>query len=216
MNAKRKRTVRTAVAALGFFLAAWGANGFALGRLTLGIKGGINSANLRIVSENTVSSYQTVTRLTWGGFLGFRITDSFSIQVEVLNSPKGSRFRGSSDGIPVETTLKYDYTEVPVLIRYSQRGGGRLTPTLFAGPYVAFRRSAEATYTSGGRAVTETLQDQRDSDYGITFGASLAYKLGAIALVADLRYDLGLTDVDKAPGSTFNHRALAIMIGVGI
>jgi hypothetical protein len=216
MKGIRKRAWASVAVLGGFVLAAAPGDTFALGRLTLGIKGGINSANLRIESQNTVSSFQTVTRLTWGGFLGFRITNSFSIQVEVLSSPKGSRFFQNTGGVPVETTLRYDYTEVPLLIRYSQRSEGRLTPTLFAGPYIAFRRSAEATSTSGGQVITEPLQDQTDRDYGIAFGASFAYKLGAISLIADLRYDLGLTDVDKAPGSTFNHRVLAILIGVAI
>lgn len=211
MKMKRNRTF---LAAWILFFALPAANSFALGRLTLGVKGGLNSSNLRISSESTVTTFQSLGRLAWGGFIGYRITDLIGIQAEVLNSAKGAHIRESIGGVPVETTLRYDYTEVPLLITFSERGESKLTPSLFAGPYIAFLRKAEGTFITGGQEVTEPLQDQKNTDFGFVFGASLRYNLGFIALVGDVRYDLGLVDVDKAAGSTFNHRVLSILVGI--
>jgi hypothetical protein len=203
------------VAAAGLLvLALPAANAFGLGRLTLGVKGGLNSSNLRISSDTTVSTFQSIGRLAWGGFIGYRITNLIGIQAEVLNSAKGAHIRESIGGVPVETTLKYDYTEVPLLITFSEKGEGQLTPMLFAGPYIAFLNKAEGTFITGGQEVTEPLADQKDKDFGFVFGASLRYRLGVISLVGDLRYDLGLADVDKAAGSTFNQRVISIMVGL--
>ncbi len=111
-------------AALLFFVVTV-ANASALGRFSIGVKGGLNSYNLRIESETTISSYQTRSGFVWGGFIAYRLSDLFSLQVEVLDSAKGTRLLQAFSGANSEITLMYQYTEVPLLIKLAQGRGGR-------------------------------------------------------------------------------------------
>ncbi len=188
---------------------------FAVGPVMLGVKGGLNSANLRIKSNFTTSSYQTRSEFTWGGFLSYRITPFFSVQVEVLDSPKGSTLPSGITTSNESVTLEYQYTEVPLLIKWAQGIGSKLTPSLYAGPYYAHLRRAEAVSKGRLTPFNEPLTDQRSYDWGLVFGFSLGYDLGPFTLIGDVRYDLGLTDVDLTAGSTINHRGFSFTAGIG-
>jgi hypothetical protein len=188
---------------------------FAMSRLTLGLKGGINSANLKLSFEGTELTYQARFRLIWGGFVGVKVSNRFTIQAEAYRSPKGSKILETLDGVPTTVTLMYDYLEFPLLVKYSQPSFGKATTAFFAGPYVAFKQSAKQEISTFGEGTTEDLTGQKAKDYGLVFGFSVDYKIGKAILIADIRYSLGLTDVDKAPESTIRHRVLAIMGGIG-
>lgn len=187
----------------------------AVGRLTLGVKGGLNSANLRISSQGTISTYQTRSAFSWGGFVSYRLSHLFSVQVEVLDSPKGSNVVPAISGANADISLMYRYTEVPLLLKVAQGRGARLTPSLYAGPYWAKLKEARFKTVGSSGEITEDLADQKSHDFGLVFGFSLDYSLGPIALIGDVRYDLGLLDVDKTAGSTVNHRGFSFMVGIG-
>ena len=214
MRTSKNRNLLLTAAILFFALSV--ANASALGRFTMGVKGGLNVANMRIESANTISSYQTRTQFVWGGFISYRLSDLFSLQVEVLDSPKGTRLLQALSGTNGEITLMYRYTEVPLLIKLAQGRGGRLMPSLYAGPYWAKLREAQIRSVSQSGDVTENLTGQRSTDFGLIFGFSLDYNLGPITLIGEARYGLGLLDVDKAAGSTLNHRGFSFMAGIGI
>jgi hypothetical protein len=188
---------------------------FAMSRLTLGLKGGINSANLKLSFLGTEVSYQARLRLVWGGFIGVKISNRFTVQAEAFHSLKGSKILESIDGVPTTVTLMYDYLEFPLLVKYSQPSFGKTTPAFFAGPYVAFKQSAKQEIATFGVGTKEDLPGQKSRDFGFVFGFSVDYKIGKAILIADIRYSLGLTDVDKTPESTIRHRVLGIMAGIG-
>lgn len=211
----RQKPVAPAAAAILFLAVA--ANGLALGRLALGVKGGLNMANIRVETETTIRTNGTLNRFAWGGFIGYKLSEIVSLQLEVLDFPKGTEVPVTSEGAFATASLRYDYTEVPLLVKFSERSRSRLTPSVFAGPYIAFLRKAESSIAGAGDAAVEPIQDRRNTDFGLTFGASFAYKLaGPVDLLGEIRYDFGLTNVDKTPGSTFNHRVISILFGVTI
>ncbi|OGD23014.1 MAG: hypothetical protein A2W03_04545 [Candidatus Aminicenantes bacterium RBG_16_63_16] len=199
-----------------FFFALASMQAFAVGRLTMGVKGGLNSANLRVESETTISTYQTRSGFAWGGFISYRISNLFSVQVEALDSPKGTRILPGFSGTGDDISLMYEYTEVPVLIKLAQGFGSKFVPSLYAGPYWAKLREAKIRTRGEFDDITEDLTDQRSTDFGLIFGASLSYSLGPVALIGDVRYGLGLLDVDRGAGSSLKHRVLSIMAGIGI
>jgi len=185
----------------------------ALGRFTLGVKGGLNSANLRVKSDVTVSTFQAYNAFVWGGFIACRLSGLFSVQLEVLDNPKGSRLQQAISGSGYDTTLMYKYTEVPLLLKLAQGRGGKLSPSLYAGPYWAKLREAKIRAKSGRDDITEDLTDQKGTDLGLVFGLGLDYDLGPVLLVGDFRYGLGLTDVDKGEGGSLKHRVFSFMAG---
>jgi Outer membrane protein beta-barrel domain len=213
MRMKTKQRLLPAAAVLLFAGAVSSASG--VGRFTLGVKGGLNSANLRVKSDITTSTFQTRNGFAWGGFIEYRISDLFAIQLEVLDSPKGSTLQQAISGTNYDTTLRYSYTEVPLLIKLAQGGGSRLAPSLYAGAYWAKLREATIRATNGRDDFIEELTDQRSTDLGLVFGLALDYDLGPFLLTGDIRYGLGLADVDQGAGSTLNHRVFTFLAGIG-
>ena len=214
MRKKMTRKFLLTAAILFFALASIQAS--AIGRLTMGVKGGLNSANLRIESDVTISTYQTRGGFAWGGFISYRISNLFSVQVEALDSPKGTRILPGFSGTDDDITLMYKYTEVPVLIKLAQGFGTKLVPSVYAGPYWAKLKEAKIRTRNAVDDITEDLTDQKSTDFGLIFGASLTYSLGPVALIGDVRYGLGLSDVDRGAGSSLKHRVLSVMAGIGI
>ena len=214
MRKKANPKLILTAAAILLFLAAVPDAG-AVGRLTLGLKGGLNSANLRVKSDITVSTFRAVNPFAWGGYVSYMINPLFSVQAEVLDSPKGSKLVGGLGGDIGDTILMYDYTEVPLFLRWAQGFGGGLLPSLYAGGYWAHLR--EATIKTEGRLEdsSEPLPDQRGYDLGLVFGFSLTYRLGRVELGADARYSMGLVDVDESAGTTINHRGFSFLAGIG-
>jgi hypothetical protein len=211
LSKNRKIFVTAAI----LFFAGGVVNGAALGRFTMGVKGGLNSSTLRIESDITVASYQSRSEFVWGGFIEYRISPMFSVQVEVLDSPKGSRLPSGITTVNQDIVLMYEYTEVPLLIKWAQGFGSRLIPSLYAGPYWAHLREAKVRTEGRLTDITEPLPDQRGYDLGVIFGFSLSYDLGPVVLIGDVRYGMGLVDVDETAGSTINQRLWSFTAGIG-
>jgi hypothetical protein len=54
-------------------------------------------------------------------------------------------------------------------------------------------------------------------DFGLVFGAGVAFPLGSVQLIIDGRYDLGLSDINDYEGDTesIKNKAWQFMAGVG-
>jgi Outer membrane protein beta-barrel domain len=215
MSMRLSKSRKIFVTAAILFLAAAVADASAFGRFTMGLKGGLNSTTLRIESDITVASYQSRSEFVWGGFIEYRIMPPFSIQVEVLDSPKGSRLPSGITTINQDVVLMYEYTEVPLLIKWAQGFGSGLIPSLYAGPYWAHLREAKIRTEGRLNTTTEPLPDQRGYDLGVIFGFSLSLDLGPVVLIGDVRYGMGLVDVDETAGSTINQRVWSFTAGIG-
>ena len=133
-----------ATAASLLFLGAV-SNASAVGRFTMGVKGGLNLVQPQGQERYHDSSFRTRGEFVWGGFIEYRISGLFSVQAEVLDSPKGSKLLSGLTGTREDITLMYEYTEVPLLIKWAQGFGSRWIPSLYAGPYWAHLREASIT-----------------------------------------------------------------------
>ena len=58
---------------------------------------------------------------------------------------------------------------------------------------------------------------EQQVDFGVVFGAAVAFPLGSVQLIIDGRYDLGLTNVNDTEGDdeSLKNRAWQFMAGVG-
>jgi hypothetical protein len=107
--------------------------------------------------------------------------------------------------------------------------GGRLRPRLYAGPSLALElgcgwsldeRSviisggtvigSEESESTGG-CVDEDIQTEA-IDIGILLGGGLDIRIGGGALTADVRYNLGLIDIDESDATSRN-RAFQVLPG---
>lgn len=198
-------------------------------RTKIGIKGGVCLTSLAteetgwvatVRGYNFVSDYTDSfnagvrTGLQIGEFISFDLKDNLSFQVEMMYAEKGVEVEGVGtydlDGSfsthQLHEKIKLTYLQVPVLIKYRIPKQGKITPSLFAGPALAFNRSASdditLTATTGvpgsetSRTTTgeTTITNIRSSDLSLVFGGDLSIAAGAASLVLDIRYELGLSE----------------------
>ena len=204
-----------------------------VGKMSVGIKGGLRISTLKgdslaVIVEDmdhaaTVPSNKSWTGAGFGAFVSYSISQSIAIQPELLYIKKGSKFTFSDGGT---TTAKSAWLEIPLLLKFSLplKGGG-IVPAFFAGPFVGIVTSAE--FQQHGFAVTseapadfDTKDSLNSTDFGITFGSQLGYKLLEGEIFLDARYDVGMTKILKSgafnrPHSEADAETRALLMFVG-
>ncbi len=197
---------RSVVVACAFALLCT-ATASAQGR-TLGVKGGVNLATQRNTGEGDCADLQSRVGFVAGVFATLPLFSRLELQPEALFSSKGARV----DLEGVDASLAVDYLEVPVLARFSRRGGGKLHYYVAGGPSVGFllRAVTRTTFTTATEEVD--ISDQVNKfDFGVAMGGGV--EIGS--LVIDGRYTLGLQDIDKDKSDAVKTTNRAVSLTVG-
>jgi hypothetical protein len=140
------------------------------------------------------------------------IKNFFSLQPELLFIQKGDRF----DERDVEAKTTLNYLELPLLAKVSF-GSQAIKGYLNAGPSLALGLTGKYKVEGGANAGETDIRfgDSNNDgrryldnrfDFGLQFGGGGSFGLGPGAVIADIRYGLGLSDLndeDKAKNRTF-------------
>jgi hypothetical protein len=161
------------------------------------------------LDEDDGGDYHQRIAAAGGGFVVLPLGGPFGVQVEALSMPKGARLEQPDS----TQTLKLRYFEVPVLLRVEAPHGWYV----FGGGFFAVRTDAKAQYS----VVTDSIASGMREDAS---DAIERYERGWVAgagidigrfLVFEGRYERGLTNVNRVPGSPrFNNYGLTFMVGV--
>jgi hypothetical protein len=153
-----------------------------------------------------------------GGFIAVPMGNSGLFQPEFYFVRRMTT--GVESALNIETEIRLDYFEIPVLFKYSRAASGRTSPTFFAGPSVAFEVAAKAKdLTPGGAATEDIADDLVDVEFGFVFGGGVDFASG---LQIDVRYYWGLSNIVKDdsvgvgivdPSDDFKNRMFAVMVG---
>ncbi len=185
----------------------WGSIASAQG-LSFGARAGINIAEASFDSDADGPDTSARIGIVSGGFVTIPLVSWLELQPEVLYSQKGAGF--NEEGI--DSSVRLDYVEFPILARVSRRGSG-LQYYIAGGPSLAVRVRARARADFGGATEEIDISDEVETtDFGVAFGGGI--ELGR--LVVDARYTLGLKDVDKddTDAVKVTNRAFSFTAGV--
>lgn len=184
----------------------------------LGVKGGLSLASQKWSDDSSAS--KSLTKPVFGVFFAFNLNKSFAIQPEIYYLTQGGIYTYESlEEITYKYIDTYKYLHIPVLAKLRLMPGKKLTPIVFAGPAVGVLLSAHYKYFVDG--VEEFDKDIKANlekmNFSIVFGGGVEHKMGKYMLILDVRYDLGLANIDgyNDPTDTLKTRALMFMIGVG-
>jgi hypothetical protein len=155
---------------------------------TLGLKTGVNLATLKgdVGNENNRLGYQAGAWARLGGA-------GFYVQPEVYIGSKGGEFGAiKQNGTTYEGESKINFTtlDIPVLIG-NKFGFEKLNFRIMAGPVISFilNKDSKENY-----AVATNFDNYKNQTIGLQSGAGI--DLGNISV--DLRYEKGLTNIDKS------------------
>jgi len=166
-----------------------------------GAKAGVNFATL-----NGDGDFDGRTSFFVGGVVEFEISESFSLQPELLYSSQGAKLSESFEGFDIETIIKLDYLNIPIMAKYYVTEGFSIE----AGPQVGFLLSSKAEVKVDGDSESEDIDDLSTVDFGLNFG--LGYKLDS-GLNFGARYNLGLSNVPDEGDFDLKNGVFQIAVG---
>jgi len=182
----------------------------------LGIKAGVSMATYKWTDGETSGS---LMKPVFGVFFAYNLSRNFAIQPELYYLMLG----GVDETVYEDATWKYvdydNYLHIPVLVKYRFMPDKQLSPVLFAGPAVSILLSAHYKLfiddvEQYDKSSTAYLKKTR---FSACFGGGLEYQMDKLKFLLDIRYDLGLTNIDAEndPTDQLKNRALMLMVGVG-
>jgi hypothetical protein len=174
-----------------------------------GIKAGMNIANFH---GDDVEDSQSKIGFCGGGFVSFSL-GIVAIQPELLYSQKGAKWEEEFLDETWRLTYKFNYLEIPVLVKMIIPVQGKVMPNLFLGPYFGFTiTDPRGELEVDGTTMEDDLEGVKDTDVGVVFGGGLDFVLGQGKIVFDVRYDLGLTSLDEE-GADVKNNVISFLLG---
>jgi hypothetical protein len=154
-----------------------------------------------------------------GGFVRFGMS-GLSVQAEALAMTKGVKTVDGSD----EASLKLDYIEVPVLLRFGAGTLATASPYVMVGPSFGFKTSCKFEVKGSVNASADCENNgtgfdlkTKSVDVGATGVVGLQFSAGPGALFVEGRYTHGLTKInDDMSGDKAMNRTFAAMAGYSI
>ncbi len=178
-----------------------------------GIIGGLNSSKLALGDGNALEDAKNRTAFTGGAFFTLGLGQILAIQPEVLLSMKGTRASNPTQNFTTgDLTLSMNYIEIPLLLKaYIPLNNPSLRPNLFVGPAIAFLISCRVgeDVQGGTRDCDNGGPTIKSTDTSIMFGAGVDFLQ---SFTAQVRFDIGLQDVDEEQGTAKN-RSLLLLVG---
>ena len=150
--------------------------------ITFGAKAGVNFANIN--ASDSDENLDAITSFHVGGTVEFSISDTFSVQPELLYSAQGTSISDVIDGLG-KIELNLDYINLPIMAKYYVAEG----LSLEAGPQIGFLIKAEAEIDD---VSVDIKDDFKAVDIGFNFGTGYKLENG---LNFAARYNLGLSDI---------------------
>jgi len=200
----RKLFSAIAIGALGLALAAAPADAQSL---KIGVEGGLNLADVSL-ENGADDALESATGYRVGGIVRLGLPGGiFHLQSGVSLSQEGA---DPAEDATDAAGIELDYVEVPLLVGLSiPTGPAPITPRIYAGPALAFESDCTLTAENGisvdaacdDPTLGELTLDTESTDYRLLFGGGVDIPAGPGALTVDLRYDLGLRDINATEGT---------------
>ncbi|HYX05906.1 MAG TPA: porin family protein [Bacteroidales bacterium] len=168
-----------------------------------GVVSGMNFA--KITKTNPEADINRRIGFMVGLYGNFKLSNSnFSIQPELIYTQKG--VEGTVSGSDV--IIKLDYIEVPVLLKYDFIPGGKVSPNIYVGPYVAINVNTKAETAEGEADLGSFV---KNADGGFITGLGLDVGFFDIGV----QYSFGLIELGKnLPVATGKNSVLSLVVTI--
>jgi hypothetical protein len=177
----------------------------------LGIKGGLNATNFRF-SVDIGEEWKDIWNPQIGVFYRFKLSKWLAFQPELYYIVKGAKVEGTFLGEKITQTEKFEYLEIPLLLKTNFSIQDNIWIGAYLGGYGAWNFSAKSVYEYRDEVIKEKIKDEiKNFEYGLTFGGSMELW----KLILDVRYSLGLSDIKATSFSDFTvkNSTIAVLIG---
>ena len=179
------------------------------GTMIAGAKFGLNFATF---GGDNSSNYSTTTKFFFGGFFGYDFIRNFGLQGELLYNPVGGGYSspgqaGGNDGI--------SYLEFVVLAKCSVPVNPVIKIFFEAGPQLGIKMSATEHSDATGTD-TDISQYISGTDFDLVVGTGTAFRVGPGNILFDVRYNIGLSSIQKNGNAHNSNQVFSMAVGYGL
>jgi len=197
-----KRFVMVSAAALALAAASHTATAqLATPKPAIGVLGGLNLSTL---GGSDISGVSNRTGFQAGLFLTLHMNSAWSIEPEALYTQEGA----SSDGM----TVKMNYIQVPVLLRWDVMAKNPVHPFFIAGPAAAYQVGCDFSQSGESASCDDAGVQKKSFDMLGVAGAGLGFNVGATQMSVGARYSYGFSDTFE--GSNIKNRYFSMLVGL--
>lgn len=168
------------------------------GRISFGVKGGLNLANISVSPKPIdVAEFKMLRGLTGGIFFAINF-GPIAIQPEFMYARRGTQYEAYIDDGFYNVQWHHDYLEAILLLKWSIIRLGPIRPFIFAGPsYGYLSRAASVIYDTEGAemARVESRDYFKKGELAAVFGGGFEFRAGLAKFCLEGRYHLGLSSV---------------------
>ena len=159
-------------------------------QLSGGAKAGLNLAQMYGKAEGESETTDMVVGFQFGGYLNYKISETFIFQPELVFSRLGGKESEYDPDFQEEIDVKFklDYLTLPLNFKFQVNENFGL----LVGPQIGFMVGAKAKVDFFGTSVEADVKDQFK---GIDFGANVGLSYTINKLSFDARYYLGLSNI---------------------
>lgn len=166
-----------------------------MAQLSIGPRVAVNFAN--VAFEEDEEDTQNLLGFAFGAAAEIGINDMFAVQPEVLFSQHGFSFEEDLSGSSFDFDVVLNYVQIPVLGKL-KFGSDAVGINVLAGPHVGFG-IGDVTFKAEDEEESASWEDTgfQKFDFGITGGVGVSFAAGPGKLGLDLRYQLGLSNINE-------------------
>lgn len=177
--------------------------------MQLSVKAGVNLANMSSDEENDPDRNMKIGAAVGAG-LTVPLSDMFGIRAELLFSQKGFKY---SQTIPffgnIDASVAINYLDIPITA-VLMLPGESVQPLFFAGPMIGIKMGDPTATVNGVSGDADGKF--KSTDIGLALGAGLNFPLGKNAIGADIRYTLGLTNINEEASPVVKNNVISILL----
>jgi hypothetical protein len=173
------------------------------GGISVGPKFGLNFAT---IGGDQSSQLSTTTKFFFGGFLDYNLVKEFDLQGELLYNTTGASYTGGN--------LSASYLEIVALAKYNLPVDRSVKIFFVAGPQLGIKLSANQ-HSDANSSDTDISTVVSGTDFDIVFGTGVAFKVGPGKIIVDLRYNIGLSNINKTGVASNTNQVFSLGVGYG-
>ena len=207
---KTKNQIIIALAAILLFSTT------AIAQINIGLRQGV-AASTFSDKGNLYNDNNLTYSYTAGAFVTVPLNKALAIQTELNYVRKGRCNETTELNTAVQTDFMLHYLEIPVLLQYRNDQLLNKSNSVFyinGGPFCSFALNSQTRISkSNESSAYNAVDNSKKTDWGATLGIGFQTPIRKKDVRFDLRYDMGLSEIDKQP-SEYRTKALSLTIGM--
>ena len=185
-------------------------------QINIGLRQGV-AASTFSDKGNLYNDHNVTYSYTAGAFFTIPLCKSLAIQPEINYVRKGRSNETTELNTTVETDFLLHYLQVPVLLQYRNDQLLNKSGSVFfinGGPYAAFVLNTQTRVSNSNEgSLIVPVENSNNTDWGASFGIGFQTPIRGKDVRFDLRYDMGLTEIEQQP-TEYRTKALSLTIGI--